>query len=112
MLISRELEEAIVRDYKEQNISRLREWFRLFPNTEEVIRNRIGGGILKQAMIDEKWLLSAYLMKSKVSEKGLQAQHGIRDEHWVAKKLVKANLVGLDKDRLEMLSYLQDRVKV
>lgn len=112
MKIPKELLDTVVNDYKEQNITRLAEWFRLIPDVEFLIRDRIGGGILKQAIIEEKWLLTSFLMKVNVSEKGLQAQHGMREEHWLSQSLVKANLIGLDKNKMETLAYLQERVKI
>lgn len=112
MKLPKELVDAIVNDYSNQNIQRLAGWFERFPESEEVIREVIAGGILKTALKERKWLLSAFLMNSNVSQKGLQAQHALSDEDPFCAELVKAHLNDLDKNKQSLLTHLQDRVQV
>lgn len=64
MKINDSIAKLMFEDFEHQRLTRLQEWDEKFPDSWDKIADLNGGALLKSALMEEKWLLSAYLLRN------------------------------------------------
>lgn len=113
MDIGSELSHLIVKDFKEQNVQRLSQWFERFPESLDFIEKEIKAPPIQYAIRGSMWLSLAFILSVvKAARKTAQVQEGVRSEDSLCMPFLKAHISNLDSSKMEVLKHLQERVRL
>ncbi|MBD78108.1 MAG: hypothetical protein CL840_04060 [Crocinitomicaceae bacterium] len=111
MKITDSIAQLMFEDFEQQRLVRLQEWDEKFPDSWDAIADLNGGALLKAALLDEKWLLSAYLLRNpNIRKKELQIASVSQHENIFCPLLLQCHVQDLPASKLKLLNELQDLV--
>jgi hypothetical protein len=111
MKITDSIAQLMFEDFEQQRIARLQEWDEKFPDSWDEIADLNGGALLKTALNEEKWLLSAYLLRNpNIRRKDLQIQSVSQHDNVFCPLLLQSHVQDLPESKLKLLNELQELV--
>ena len=103
MKVKDQIGPALLLDFKSQNVSRLNEWFKRFPESEEILRDLLQNSALKHALLENMWLSSTFLLRyPNLIDKGLQAQTSLKNPHEACSMLIQSHLQKKESSKKEL----------
>jgi hypothetical protein len=111
MKINDSIAKLMFEDFEHQRLARLQEWDEKFPDSWDRIADLNGGALLKSALMEEKWLLAAYLLRNpNIRKKDLQIQSVSNHDNIFCPLLLQSHVQDLSESKLKLLNELQELV--
>jgi hypothetical protein len=99
-------------DYRNQQILRLCEWEKEFPDMLSSLSDSMGVPLVKRALDNGQWVMASFLLRRHVPNKIAQVQAGQAGDLEAGPIVIRAVVQDLDSAKYSMLGFLQERVRL
>jgi hypothetical protein len=102
----------IKKDFVEQNVLRLLEWFKTFPDASEIISNELNEPALKYALKHSLWLSAVFLINQpRVFKRSLQVEAAMENASEAYPLIIQTHIHKRSSTKIQLLQFMYERVR-
>lgn len=113
MILNEQIGPFMAKDFANQNILRMQEWFSRFDDASSVLESQLGDLCLKSAIKRNQWLNVAFLISTDDLPRKKEQIYDLQENpQQIAPMLLKSLVHRSVDSQLVMMEFLQDRVRL